>query len=158
YGAWLALPWTKIFLASDPDLFGPAAHKNLTREFRDEFTSYFVRIFTLLTWWLGAVAGVILVVRRGGWLDVPWGVIAGSVAGLAAGATCACLLLLGDFVPHMLWDAALRTDSSGGALLPVWIMLAAVCWTVLGAVLGLLLGLTGPLGRAFLVPVQYALA
>jgi hypothetical protein len=163
-GAWLQLPWARIFLGSEAagvDLgLGPeAAGASRTREFRDQFVSRFVGIVALWTWWVGAAGGVLLLLRRGGTLaDLPWGLIAGAVAGVAAGATVACAVLLGDLVPSFVWclpEGGVATGV-GGVLL--WIVLALICWTLLGAALGLVLGLAGPVGRGFLAPAQAALS
>ncbi|MCI0461717.1 MAG: hypothetical protein L0Z62_32600 [Gemmataceae bacterium] len=173
YAGWLELPWPGILLDTDPALVdGAVLDKSLlvvieahpvarqqdrTREFRDSFASDFVRLVTLWTWWVGALAGAVILCRRGGGiLNLPWGLAAGSVAGVAGAATLACLLLAGDLVPHAIWSAL---GLGGGAgMLVVWIVLAALCWTLLGAALGALLGITGALGRAVLAPVQAILA
>jgi hypothetical protein len=91
-------------------------------------------------------------------LDLPMGVLAGAVAGLAGCATLACLVLAGDLVPQLLWELTLRSDSAGAGLLPVWIVLAVLCWTLLGAGLGLLLSLSEPLRRNVLAPLGQGLA
>ena len=45
----------------------------------------FLRQFVMVTWWVGGVAGLVLVWRRGGrWTDALCGVIAGAAAGAAA--------------------------------------------------------------------------
>jgi hypothetical protein len=161
-GGWLHLPWTGVLLATDPHLLdlylgGPGVSlQNRTREFRDEFASHFIRLVALWTWWLGALAAAWVVCRRAGWSNLPWGLVAGAGAGLAGGATLACLLLVGDLLPHAVW--ALTSGAGGAALLPLWILVAVVCWAGLGAGLGAALALTGPLGRALLDPVLAALA
>lgn len=164
FEGWLALPWPRIFLAEDPALLealvgsSGEASQNRTREFRDYFTSSYVRTVTLFSWWIGIVAGIWLVWRSGGgWRDLPWSIIAGSVLGVIGSASLACLLLLGDFLPHALWGLMMG-EQAGGALLPVWILLALVCWTALGLLLGLLLTLLGPLGRFVLGPIETVLA
>ncbi len=163
FAGWLELPWPKIFLSSNPQVFdqflgGQAAGPgNLTREFRDLFASGFIRIVALWTFWVGAVGGAWVLMRRGGgMLDLPWGLVAGAVAGLAGSATLACLILAGDLVPQALW--ALFGLGGGAGLFPVWILFAVACWALLGAGAGAALGLTGPLGGVVLAPVQSALA
>jgi len=143
---WLQLPWPQIFLEAQ------------TREFRDQFVSSFVRTVALWTWWAGAVAGLLMLRRRdGAWIDLPWGVIAGGVAGIAGGATLACVVLLGDLVPSFLWSLPAGGLAAGVGGLILWILLALLCWMLVGALLGLILGLLGPLGRVVLVPLLDAL-
>ena len=162
FGGWLHLPWTGVLLATDPHLLdtylgGPGNPlQNRTREFRDEFASSFIRLVALWTWWLGALAAVWVVCRRAGWSNLPWGLVAGAFAGLAGGATLASLLLVGDLLPHAVW--ALTSGAGGAGLLPLWILVAVLCWGGLGAALGAVLAVTGPLGRALLEPVLAALA
>ncbi len=144
YAAWLERPWPAILLGAEA-----------THDFRDHFVSLFVRIVTLGTWWVGALGGALLLARRGIG-NLPWGLVAGAVAGAAGGATVACLLLVGDLLPHTLW--ATLGLGGGAGLLAVWIPLAVLCWAALGAGLGVILGLTGALGRAVLAPTQAAVA
>jgi hypothetical protein len=164
FGGWLALPWTRVLVASDPSLLesllgaSASASQNPTREFRDYFTSSFVRLVTLFTWWLGALAGVLVVWRGGGrWADLPWSIIAGAVLGVVGSASAACLLLIGDVLPHALWDVTFR-DNAGGGLIVVWILLALGCWTLLGLALGVVLTFLGPLGRLVLEPIETSVA
>jgi hypothetical protein len=173
YAGWLELPWPGILLDTDPTLVDGAvlddtlraviaAHplarqQDRTREFRDAFASDFVRLLTLWTWWVGALGGAVALSRRGGGIfNLPWGLAAGAAAGVAGAATLACLMLAGDLLPHALWSAL--GLGGGGGMLAVWIVLAALCWTLLGAALGALLGITGALGRAVLAPLQGILA
>lgn len=168
FGGWLQLPWAPTLLDTDaaaldeflgPPAPGTQANQARVRDFRDYFSGYFVRILTLWTWWLGALLGAGVVLRRGGnWLDVPWGLIAGAVAGVAVSATLGCLILVGDLVPHFLWDITLRSQGGGAGLLILWMMLAVFCWTLLGALVGLALTLLGPLGQVLLVPIQTPVA
>ena len=97
----------------------------------------FIRHFIAASWWLGAAAGLVLAVLRGRFTDWPTGLIAGAAAGVAASATVACVLPLLDGLPRLLWPHL-------PALLPwpatlAWVALAALSWTVFGAVGGLLL-------------------
>jgi hypothetical protein len=160
-GAWLQLPWARIFSGSQASGGGPepTLGKNAMREFRDHFVGRFVRIVALWTWWLGALVGLMALWRRGGtFADLPWGLIAGAVAGVAASATLACMVLLGDLVPSVVWSLPEGGLAGGVGGLLLWIMLALFCWSLLGAALGLVLGLLGPLGQAILAPVQNGLA
>jgi hypothetical protein len=147
-GGWLALPWRSILLGSSDAAFPPA--------FRDAFVTQFIRIMALALCWVGALGGVWVVCRRGGWTNLPWGLVAGTAAGLAGAATLACLLLVGDLLPDWLWETV--SGAGGAGALAVWILLATLCWTLLGAGLGAVLAVTGPLGRALLAPVLGALA
>jgi hypothetical protein len=112
---------------------------------RPDLAALYVRHFVLATWWLGAAAGAVVLWRRGSrWADVPYGVIAGAVAGVLGSATFACLLPVLDVVPRLLWHV-LRDGVAGGGLAespwiwtPVWMVLAAVWWGTLGGGLGLL--------------------
>ena len=57
----------------------------------------FLRQFVFATWWVGAVAGLVLVWRGGGRAtDVACGAVAGAAAGVAGAATLACLTVLFD--------------------------------------------------------------
>ncbi len=129
-----------------------AAEKALggPQDFNDYFTSRFVRIVTLGTFWLGAVGGAFVLWRRSGVLSAPWGLVAGAVAGLGGAATLASLVLVGDKVPELICGP----PGAGGAALPVWILVVLPCWAVMGAALGAVLGLAGPLGRVLLAPMQ----
>ena len=97
----------------------------------------FVRHFVLATGWVGALLGLALIIRRGRWLDIPWGIIAGAGAGVAVSGTLACLLPVLDWPARALW----RLLPAGFSLLghsvwPItaaWVALAAACWAVLGA-------------------------
>ena len=161
-GGWLHLPWPGILLASNPtllnDFVGPAGNMlpNPTRTFRDEFASHFIRLVALWTWWVGALLCAWVVCRRAGWVNLPWGLVAGAGAGVVGGATLACLILVGDLIPHAIW--ALTSGAGGAGMLVVWILIALVSWTTLGAAVGAVLALTGPLGRPLLDPVLGTLA
>jgi hypothetical protein len=125
---------------------------------------HFLKLFVLATWWLGALAGMVMVWRRGGRAtDLFCGLIAGAGAGLVAAATAGCLLILVDDLPRALLPHAAtgRWASSPWLCTPLWVLLAAACWGVLGGGLGLVLSalgrtgvrvlsvLTSPFARAF---------
>jgi hypothetical protein len=106
------------------------------------FRPEFIRHFVLATWWLGAVAGVVLVLRRSRPLDAPWGLIAGAGAGIAGSATLACLWPWLDGPARALWrllPATLLPGQSLWLITGAWAVLAALCWMVGGAGVGLLL-------------------
>ena len=157
---WLRLNWARIYLDPKPevltDILGPETPATLdrTREFRDAFTGYLLRIVVGFTWWMGAVLAVLVLVSAATWADAPWGLIAGAGAGIAASATIGSLVMIGDLVPHLLWQAALHRDGDRLLLLPLWSLLAVIWWTILGALVGIGLTLLGPLGRPVLAPLQ----
>jgi hypothetical protein len=102
----------------------------------------FFKPFVLLTCWLGALAGVILLWRRGNRrIDVLYGLVAGAMAGLAGSATFACLLPSLDALPRFVWQQI--GNPAGWMWIVPWIALAALCWTVQGAVIGFVLGCLG---------------
>lgn len=147
-GGWLAVPWAGVLLGSENPAFPPA--------FRDAFVTHFLRIMAFGLCWVGALGGVWVVCRRGGWTNLPWGVVAGLATGVAGAITLACLLLVGDLLPYWLWGAV--SGAGGAGALVVWILLATVCWGLLGAGLGAVLAVTGPVGRTILAPVLGAVA
>src|SRR5438477_13042393 len=86
-------------------LFDPANPGTmLAADLRDYYVKSFTSTLVLCTWWLGGVLGAILLWRRGGILDAPWGFIAGSIAGLAGMATFACAFLAVEMVPQFIWQ------------------------------------------------------
>jgi hypothetical protein len=163
-GGWLKLPWIRILVGGglsanelDPTL--PATEPDRRPEFRSEFRHFFVAAFirnvVFWTWWVGAVIGGIVLWRRGGAADLPWGIVAGGVAGIGFSATVACCLLLGDLLPQMLYFP----DGGNFALLFfVWLPLVLICWALWGAGLGLLCAFVPMLRPILLVPAQQALA
>lgn len=113
-----------------------------------ESMNAFVAHFVLLTWWVGAVVGAGLLWRRGTHrTDIIYGLIAGTVAGLVSSATLACLLPELDWLPRWLW---VKMPGLARLGMPLWIALAAVSWTIWGALAGFLLGCSGRLGRPIL--------
>ena len=83
--------------------------------------------------------------RRGRWTDYFCGLIAGAGAGLAASATIACIVSVVDLLPRALLSLFPGVSPWMAALL--WLLLACVSWTLLGAAFGLLLTLFGSLGN-----------
>src|SRR5439155_5280995 len=122
-------------------VLGPAspAEADRTREFRDSYTAFLLRTVVGWTWWLGAVLGVLVLWQRGNVLDAPWGLIAGAAAGIAGSATLGSLVMIGDMVPHLLWESTLQGSSGSLVMLPVWSLMAVVWWTFLGVIAGVVL-------------------
>jgi hypothetical protein len=112
----------------------------------------FLRLFVLATWWVGALGGVVLVWRAGGRvLDVLCGLLAGTVLGLAGAATLGCLLVIGDELPRLLLRGLLGRQTLGpGLATPLWLFTSVLCWIVLGAGLGFVLGALGGPGASIL--------
>jgi hypothetical protein len=122
----------------------------------------FLKLFVSATWWLGIFIGAGMIWKRGGRLtDVFCGAIAGAFAGLLAAATLGCLLLILDAVP-----AALLTRlsvpsglaSSHVLGLIVWVVLAPLCWGILGGGAGFLLSGLGQRGLRLLALAAEPLA
>lgn len=163
-GGSLQLPWGRILAGDDVGLpvawFNPALTGELpAREFRHYFASYFLRYLTLWTWWLGAVLGATAVYRHaGGLANVPWGIVAGAVAGVAGSVTAGSAFLVLEIVPHVLWQVLFHEQGTGVGLAALWIVLAVVSWTCCGALAGLVLSPVGPLRRHVLMPVQRLVA
>jgi len=105
-----------------------------------------------LTWWLGGVIGVVVLWRRGGILDVPWGFVAGAVAGLAGGATFACVYLAVEMVPQFAWHLVGDPGGPGGWF--GWVLLALIWWLALGVGFGIVCAILPPLRRVVLMPLQ----
>lgn len=125
----------------------------------------FVRHVVLATWWLGAVAGLFLMRRRGSRTsDTPFGAVAGGVAGFVLSATAACLVPFLDAPPRWLWGRLVGLVGTGSTTgwvwlwTPLWIVVAAACWAGLGAAAGVLLGWTGSPGRRILSRIAALLA
>jgi hypothetical protein len=167
FGGSLAMPWSRILSGADDRLStrwfeksrpGDVPREISMREFRHYFASYLLRHMVFYTWWLGALAGAIVVYRHGGgFASVPWGILAGAVAGVAASVSLGCLFLVVDIVPHALWEQVFA-EQSGVGLWIVWIICAVASWTVCGALAGLILSLVAPCRRLLVIPVQYMVA
>jgi hypothetical protein len=158
-GGWLQLPWLSILGGADTtfsaSVFQPNNNKDLrTLEFRHYFSTYFIRWFVLRLGWLGAIVGVIVVLRRGGGvLDVLWGIVAGIGAGFVVCATVASFFLLAEMIPHTIWHV-LFAGHAGLNYLLTWSGIALACWLLLGIGLGIVLPWITPLRRLLINPFQ----
>jgi len=163
FGGWLKLPWLPILTGANEKFaikdFQPESNGELSmRDFRHYFVSYFIRGFVLCTFWIGAVVGAILVLRRGGGaMDLPWGIIAGAVAGFAFSATLAAFFLAAELIPHVLWHYAFGPHGGVGQLV-LWSLLAIASWFIVGLALGFILPWIGPLRSVLIDPFQSAIA
>ena len=127
--------------------------------------SHFAKHFVLATWWVGAVAGAMVLGKRGShWADVPCGVIAGAAAGVALSGTLACALPALDWLPRQIWHPVAMAAAAGkwppmvGIAAAAWIVIAVVSWMGMGAVVGLVLGCAGRPGRQLLASIGCPLA
>jgi hypothetical protein len=160
-GGWLHLPWSSILTGTEEsfaaDLINPGATGQVpAADYRPYFDSSFVRHIVTWLWWVGALAGVGVMWRRGeGMRDLLWGLVAGTAAGVALSASLACILRAIEILPHELWG---HGGAPGPAMLFVWSIVVLAYWTGLGALLGLFLSVAGPVRRMTVVPVQNALA
>ncbi len=120
----------------------------------------FLSVFVLSTWWLGAFVGVVLVYQKGGrFADLLCGAAAGAWAGLAACATLGCAMALIDFVPRLLLKAVPSSVSIPAVVATLlWLALAPLCWTLLGAGLGMVLTMAGRRGAAAMALLALPLA
>ena len=117
-------------------IFNPGQSGELSvPELRHYFTTYFLRRLALWTWWLGALIGGYLLLRSGaGPAQLPWGLIAGAVAGFFGSVTVGAVFLVIECAPHFLWSVA-PVGLTGAAALILWIVLALGCWAACGAAL-----------------------
>ncbi|MCI0640056.1 MAG: hypothetical protein L0Y72_23410 [Gemmataceae bacterium] len=167
-GGWLQLPWPGILLGSSapiPATFfldnasprPPGSDGVSAQEFRHYYVNYLFRTIVLWTWWIGAVLGGFIAVIRGAPADLPWGIVAGAAAGFASSATFACVFLVVECVPHLVWSVLFSGQGNAG-LLFVWVLLCLLCWTVFGIVAGLVSSLFAPLRTLFLDPIHQVVA
>lgn len=142
-GGWLALPWASLLAGFDSTLATASLPADsmqgstTAREFRQSVVGAMIREIALWTWWLGPVAMVLLLYRLGesGVRNIPWALIAGSVAGVLLAGTAACMFLAIEILPHAIWS--LLIGRAGPGWFVAWIVLACTCWTAIGALFGI---------------------
>ena len=167
-GGWLQLPWLAILGDVDEtfpaSIFRPGDNEKIkATEFRHYFVSYFVRWFVLCTFWIGAVIGVILVLKRrrdGASLDVPGRCVAnaGAARGCARCATLAAALPRRRNVAARDLASRGRGSHGGAGYLALWSLIAVVSWLLIGIGLGLVVPWIRPLRRLLIDPCQNLLA
>jgi hypothetical protein len=154
---WLRIDWVALMAGDTPvpdKLFDPQSPKTESAaELRDFFVGSFVRTLTIGTFWIGGLLGAVMLLRRGGVLDVPWGFVAGCVAGLVGAATFGSAFLVIEIVPEFLWHLV-TSDAGGPAAWIGWVFLALTCWLGLGVGLGIVCSILPPLRRIVLLPLQ----
>jgi hypothetical protein len=127
--------FARLLLAVPADVIARGATGGLERWARSPLTEEgFLRWFVLATWWVGAVAGVVVARRQGGRLtDLFCGAVAGAFAGLAGAATGGCVLALLDALPRAVLSQLEVPPLPPWAALVMWVGLASACWAALGA-------------------------
>jgi hypothetical protein len=125
--------------------------------FGDNVRLEFVRSFVLATWWIGALAGAVLLWQRGSRrADVLSGAVAGAGVGLAGAATLACLMDAADSLPRAVLrglSGLLKSAEGGGSAwlgTLLWVLIAALCWGLIGGVAGFVLRFAGKPGSLLL--------
>jgi hypothetical protein len=148
----LAGLFCRLLLAVPADIIARGANGGLEQWVRPALSEGgFLRSFVLATWWVGALAGVLIARREGGKpIDAACGAIAGGFAGLIGGATAGCLVSLVDAGPRAVLGRLAAPGLPPVAAELLWVALASTCWAVGGGVLGGLLGLCGQPGRTVL--------
>ncbi len=116
--------------------------------------NHFLKLFILATWWLGVFVGAGMAWRRGGRAtDIFCGAVAGAFAGIVCAGTLGCLLLVFDSLPGALlthWIAAAKFAAAPSLWMLAWIVLASICWALLGGGAGFLLSGLGQRGLCLL--------
>lgn len=155
-GGWLELPWASLVLGDaslawktfDPDRAGDFEPR-LAEEFRYYWLQYFLRNLIGWTAWLGPLLIGLLVVRLGGWTNLPWGLLAGCGLGLLGSAGLGCVLLCLDFPAYLI-----AHGWSGPTGWLGWLVVVVFFWAGWGTVLGVILTLVPPLRNWVLAPVH----
>ncbi len=116
--------------------------------------NHFLKLFILATWWLGVFVGAGMAWRRGGRAtDIFCGAVAGAFAGMVCAGTLGCLLLVFDSLPGALLTHSIEAAKFAAApslWMLAWIVLASICWALLGGGAGFLLSGLGQRGLRLL--------
>lgn len=124
----------------------------------------FVKHFAVATGWIAALLAVVLLWRRGARIiELLYGAVAGTVAGIIASASIGCLLAMGDSVPRQalvaLADALGRPNPDSAWLwTPVWIALSVLCWGLMGGAAAFIVSCGGARGREILSETEKSLS
>jgi hypothetical protein len=105
----------------------------------------YVSRYTIAAAWFAPFVTAVILYRRTGRRDILSGLVTGTVTGLAAGATLACLLKAADGILR----TALPFDTPGVALLG---------WAIVGAAAGIVLQFAGAAGARILSALDTVLA
>ncbi len=122
---------------------------------------HFLSAFVWATFWVGGLVGTWQVWRRGGnAADLLFGSVAGAAGGFAAAATAACVMSVLDGLPRALLVALTSQGSnlSAWGATPLWLALAALCWSAYGAGFAYLLCACGRAGTRVLEALASPLA
>jgi hypothetical protein len=110
----------------------------------------FARRFVLATWWLGAMLGGMRLWHHGSkWRDVPFGIVAGGVAGIIGAASLACLWPMLDAPARWVWRGLApivqghSIATHGWLWTPLWLITATLTWAAIGALLSVALNSFG---------------
>jgi hypothetical protein len=124
----------------------------------------FLKHFAVATGWVAAIVAIVILWKRGTRsLELLYAAIAGSVAGVIASASFACLLAGVDSVPRAILAAladAVGRPAADSAWLwtPLWIVSASLSWGVLGAAAALILSCAGERSRGVLAETRKTVA
>jgi hypothetical protein len=124
----------------------------------------FLKHFAVSTGWVAALVAIVILWRRGTRsLELLYAAIAGSVAGVIASASFACLLAWVDSLPRAilaaLADAAGRPAADAAWFwTPLWIVMASLSWGVLAGAAALVLSCAGEKSRGAFLEARKAIA
>jgi hypothetical protein len=165
----------RLFLAIPADLYArvlaaPAHSQPAAGSFGTWLQTPFatpgsVKHFVMVTWWVGAVLGGIVLWKRGRHLaDALCGIMCGSMAGLVGSATLASLMPAADYPARALWGLVGAKAGISGTIGSVWlwsaawIVLVSLSWAPLGVIFGAVLNSTGQAGTEFLARIGFYLS
>jgi hypothetical protein len=159
----MRLPWVSLLAGFDgglPDLISadgrnPQEALRLARDFRRHFVSSLLRDIIFWTWWIFAalIAVQMARARQDGSPFAPSNlvpaILAGSVAGILAAATVACVFVTIELFPHVLWAGTF--GAAGIDYRVLWIVIAVLGWAVMGAFVGFIVAAALPV-KAIVYP------